>query len=173
LTSKSSKSSATPVKTIAPASTKPEPVDFNTILLEYGRSIIKSALDHLPEESQSLKDDIVAAKQVVVDRYDEMQTDLDGWKNRAGNLKSEIIDVRIDNAGLKRKLEAEKNTVENLRKQLKDELEGERKKSAELMENEIAKGKALEAELAKMKQDKKRKRESAVEIWEQVEKTKV
>ena len=62
--------------------------------------------------------------------------------------------------------------IQDLEKQLKDQSEG-KKRSADLLVKETEKRQALEVELADLKKDRKRKRESVAAIWEDAESIKL
>ena len=155
-----------------PISSQPQVDDFKFLVTEYGRSIIKSAFDHEPEEARTLKDNIIAAKEKIIVKHKTVENEL---KNAAGEirkLRSSVFELREVQVASDQAREVDSTTIQDLKKQHKDQWE-EKKRYAGLWEEETEKRKALEEELAGLKKDRKRKRESVAAIWEDAESIKL
>jgi hypothetical protein len=59
-----------------PTPSLPEPDEFKSALLEYGKAVIKSTIDHSPAEEESLVWDMRATKQNVMSTHDDMLREL-------------------------------------------------------------------------------------------------
>jgi hypothetical protein len=152
----------------------PEPglSEFRSLVTEYGPSIINSAIDHEPEEAGTLKDDIIAAKEKITVKHKSVENELKPSQGEVRKLRSSVIGLGTLQAASEHANEVAITTIQDLKKQHKHEWE-EKKRFAALLEEEAVKRKALEVELAELKRDKKRKRESVASIWEEAEKTKL
>jgi hypothetical protein len=144
--------------------------DFDTALLEYGRSILESVLDDTHDEDHLHENQIFHAKQKVRAQYDSAMNDL---KLHLSISKEENIRLRDSNS----RLEME---VLRLGEALKDE-EGSLRRAHQMAaiecckleisrEQEVERRKTLEAEMITLKQDRKRKAEQKAEMWERAEK---
>jgi hypothetical protein len=162
------KSASAPV----PIPSQPQIDDFKSLVTEYGRSIIKSALDHEPEEAGTLKDNIIAAKEKIIVRHKTVENELKIIEGEVRKLRSSVFKLREVQAVSDHVKEVDGTTIQDLKKQHKHEWE-EKKRFAALLEQETVKRKALEVELAELKRDKKRKRELVAAIWEEAEKIKL
>jgi hypothetical protein len=146
--------------------------DFKALVTEYGRSIIKSAMDHSPEEAVSLKNDIITAKEKVIVKYKTVEN---GLKIAEG--ENRILKANVDELLVARGLASQGSRMQRIAiKDLEGQLRYQRETTSicsDLLEKETEKNKALEVELAELKRDKKRKRESVASIWEEAEKIKL
>jgi hypothetical protein len=155
-----------------PIPSQPQIDDFQSLVTEYGRSIIKSALDHEPEEAETLKDSIIAAKEKIMVKHKTVENELKITEGEVRELRSSVLELREVQAASDHAKEVDTTTIQDLKKQHKHEWE-EKKRFAALFEQETVKRKALEVEMAELKRDKKRKRESVASIWEEAEKIKL
>lgn len=146
--------------------------DFKSLLTEYGRAIIRSAIDHPPEKFQCLKQNIITAKEKIIVKHKTVENELKIAEREIRKLRTSVTDLTDSKATTFKQLTAETKEVEALRAE-NTILSAQRTESSNQCKKEIAKRKALEGELATFKQDKKRKRESAASIWEEVEQTKL
>jgi hypothetical protein len=164
-----------------PPSIKPDPdsagihksqnkiAEFKTSLQDYGRSIIKSALEHTPEESHALEKNIITSKEKVIAHHTDISRKLEMAEIRNQNQEAIIKSKNTENAELKKKVEEQSSKIECLEKQSASQLSA-KLRLLDSVGVEERKVKDLEAELAKSRKDRKRKREDIVEVFERVEK---
>jgi hypothetical protein len=146
--------------------------EFELLLTGYGRSVIRSAMDHTPDEADTLKESIVDAKTNIVAKHNAVQDDLEVAKGEIIILGARNSKINADRVVYHGRLVAYREANKDLEKQL-DTLSQEKKISVESLEKETTRRKELEAELSAFKLDKKRKRESVAAIWEEVENVKL
>jgi predicted RNase H-like nuclease (RuvC/YqgF family) len=91
---------------------------------------------------------------------------------RNRNQEATIKSKNAENAELKKKVEEQRSKIECLEKQSASQLSA-KLRLLDSLEVEERKVKDLEAELATLRKDRKRKREDIVEVFERVEKVKV
>jgi hypothetical protein len=159
-------------QTTVPNVPEPELNDFKPLVTEYGRSIIKSALDHEPEEAVTLKENIVAAKEKIIVKYKTVENELKIAEGELRASRGMTSHRQRMYGGCIQTSKEDSTRIQDLEKQLKDQSEG-KKRSADLLVKETEKRQALEVELADLKKDKKRKRESVAAIWEEAERIKL
>ena len=155
-----------------PIPSEPQIDDFESLVVDYGRSIIKSAMEHEPEEAGPLKNNIIAAKEKIIVKYKTVENELKIAEGEVRKLKSSVSELSTMQVASDHAKEVDSTTIQDLKKQHKDQWEG-KKRLAGLLEEETVKRKALEVELAELKRDKKRKRDSVAAIWEEAEKIKL
>jgi hypothetical protein len=153
-------------------SIRTEATDFGSLLTEYSRSIIKSAIDHSPNDAEALKNNIVTAKEKVVVKHKTVENELKIAEGEVRKLKASNFELKNVQDALYKMRKVDATRIQNLEKQLKDETEG-KERDANLLAKETEDRQALEVELADLKKDKKRKRESIAAIWEGAEKVKL
>jgi chromosome segregation ATPase len=146
--------------------------EFKTSLQDYGRSIIRSALEHTAEESHVLEKNIITSRQEVIAHHTNVSQKLEMAELRNRNQEATIKSKNAENAELKKKGEEQRNKIEGLEKQSASQLSA-KLRLLDSLEVEERKVKDLEAELATFRNDRKRKREDIVEVFERVEKVKV
>jgi len=144
--------------------------DFDTALLAYGRSILESTLDDSHDEDQLHENEIFYTKQKVRAQYDSAVDDL---MLHLSISKEENRVLQNSNS----KLEAE---ISRLRRALEDQEASSRiayqKVATEcwehesLKDREVQKRETVEAQLSALKEDRKRKAEQKVVMWERAEK---
>jgi len=172
VTEAASTNPVTAAKTAIATELKPELNDFQSLVTGYGRAIIKSAMDHEPEDSDMLKQDIMAAKEKIIVKHQTIENKLETAEAEIRVLRSSVFDLRLEKAtsGITQRLDGCR--IERLERQLKDQAE-EYMKCMDLLTEETATRKVLEVESAKWERDKKRKRESVAAIWEDAESVKL
>jgi hypothetical protein len=153
--------------------------ELKSTLLEYGRSIIRSAMDQdQDQDAQNPETEIIIAKERVIAHYvntaQSLSEDLDLVKEvlseqqaKIGRLE-EIAALEEEKSSRIQDLELE---VELLKCEAK-EGEGhlaEMKRYQGLWEEDQETKKRLEAEVAGLKQDHKRKRDKMDELWKKME----
>jgi hypothetical protein len=146
--------------------------EFKSYLQYYGRSIIKSALEHTAEESLILEQNIITSKQEVIAHHTNVSQKLEMAETRNRTQEATIKSKNTENAELKKKVEEQRSKIECLEKQSAAQLSA-KLRLLDSLEVEERKVKDLEAELATLRKDRKRKREDIVEVFERVEKVKV
>jgi len=146
--------------------------DFKSLVTEYGRSIIKSAIDHEPEEAETLKTNIITAKEKIIVKHKTVENELQIAENEIHKLRTSVIDWKGKYNESSQTVKKDSTRIEDLEKKLKGQDEqGER--WADMWRSERVKRRALEVELADLKEDKKRKRDSVAAVWEQAESIKL
>jgi predicted S18 family serine protease len=167
-----------------PPSIKPDPdsadphqpqdkyAEYKSYLQDYGRSIIRSALQHTAEESYVLEKNIITSKEKVIAHHTNVSQKLEMAEIRNRNQEAIIKSKNTEKAELKKKVEEQRNKIECLEKQSASQLSA-KLRLLDSLEVEERKVKDLEAELATLRKDRKRKREDIVEVFERVEKVKV
>jgi chromosome segregation ATPase len=162
----------TAAETAVPTELKPEIDDFKSLVTEYGRSIIKSAMDHEPEEAATLKEDIMTAKEKIIVKYKTAENELEIAEAEIRTLKSSVFDLRLEKATSVITKRLDGSSIKALEKRLGDQSD-EMRRCTDLLEEETEKRNALELDLADLKKDRKRKRESVAAIWEDAESIKL
>jgi len=157
---------------IIPNPIKTNAIDFGSLLTEYGRSIINSAIDHSPTEAESLKNNIITAKEKVVVKHKTVDNELKMAEDEVRKVNNHVSVLRGIQKACDMAKKVDGTTIQNLKKQHKHELE-EKKRFAVLLEEETVKRRGLEVELEELRRDKKRKRESIAAIWEDAERVKL
>ena len=153
--------------------------EFKAILLEYSRSVIKSAMDHSSKETQDLEDAMRFSRGYVIAQYKQARNiiaafEMDWLAARDSIRKSEesITILKSDQARLNADLRLEM-TINDEVKRLYQAQRVKENRDFESWKEERARRKALEVKITTLKQDRKRKRENVAEIWEKVGKVKV
>jgi chromosome segregation ATPase len=146
--------------------------ELKTSLQDYGRSIIRSALEHTAEESHILETNIITSKEKVITLHTGVSQKLEMAEIRNRNQEATIKSKNTETAELKKKVEEQRSKIECLEKQSASQLSA-KLRLLDSLEVEERKVKDLEAELATLRKDRKRKREDIVEVFERVEKVKV
>ena len=157
----------------------PEGVDdFKSSLLDYGRSIIDSAMNE-DADPQTLESDIITAKEKLIAQFtavyqhlEELSDSLYSKDGEAARLRTEISELERAKAAM----EEEKSDVIQamdvdyaMMKNTAEDHYAEKEKYQKLfVEAEQGKREA-EAELAGIKQDNKRKRDRMEKMWGNVE----
>ena len=157
---------------VMPNPIKTNTTDFGSLLTEYGRSIIKSAIDHSPTETDSLKTNIINAKEKVVVKHKDVENELRIAQVEIQRLKANNLELRKAKAALYNNKKVDSTRIQDLEQQLKFQTEG-KERDADLLVKETKKRQALEVELGDLKKDKKWKRELVAAIWEDAEKVKL
>jgi len=148
-------------------------------LLEYSRSVIKSAMDHTSRETQALEHDMRLSKENVIAQYKQA-------KNTIATLKTELLAakestrqseennavLKADQLRLNADLKLEMQITDEVKRMYQAQMAKENR-DFETWKRERARRQGLEVEVATLKHDRKRKREDSAEIWEKVEKVKV
>jgi hypothetical protein len=158
--------------TAAPIPAKPQMDDFKALVTEYGGSIIKSAMDHSPEEAVSLKNDIITAKEKVIVKYKTVENDLKIAEGENRILKANVDELLVARGLASQGSRMQRITIKELERQLRHQRETA-SICVDSLEKETEKRKASEVELADLKNDKKRKRDSVAAIWEEAESVKL
>lgn len=178
------------------ASPPHEKTDFESALLEYGRAVIRSAMEHGPDEVKVLEDQIATTRGKVVTEHENSlkasQTHMVFVSQRNARLCQRVESLSHDRFSLGADLRAKAANIIELERELymeKDEtseyarlwsegseeirqLKEERGRSQEeyaQLDQECAE---LREECSKLRNEKK-KRKRVEEIWERVEKVKV
>jgi hypothetical protein len=153
--------------------------EFKANLLEYSRSVIKSAMDHTSKETQALEDTMIVYKEIVVAQYKQakntitaLETDLSLARVSNRVLEESITILKADQARLNADLKLEMQITDEVKRMYKAQLAKENR-DFESWKKEMARRQALEVEISTLKHEKKRKRDNVAEIWEKVEKVKV
>jgi hypothetical protein len=153
--------------------------EFKANLLEYSRSVIKSAMDHNPKETQALEGIMKLSKGNVIAQYKQAQntittleTDLLAARESIIQSEQSITILKADQARLNADLKLEMQITDGVKRMYQAQMAKENR-DFESWKKERARRQELEVEIATLKQDKKRKRENVAEIWEKVEKVKV
>lgn len=153
--------------------------EFKANLLEYSRSVIKSAMDHNPKETQALEGIMRLSKGNVVAQYKQAQntittleTDLSLARESIWVLEESIAKLKADQAGLNADLKLEIQITAEVKRMYQAQMARENR-DFDSWKKERAQRKQLEVEIGTLKHEKKRKRENVAEIWEKVEKVKV
>jgi len=153
--------------------------DFRSILLNYGRSIIRSAMGQdKDQDGQDLETDILNAKENVIAHYantaQSLSEDLDLVKEvlceqrgRIGELE-EIVALEEEKSSRIQDLELEVELLKAENIEVKGHL-AEKERYQTMWEKEQETKERLEAEVAELKQDGKRKRDRMDEVWKKME----
>jgi len=146
--------------------------EFQTSLQNYGRSVIKSALDHTTEESHVLENNIIASKEKVITHHTSLSQKLEMAEKRSQQQEVTIRSNFTELAELRKKVEEQRKIIEGQEKRNAAQLTA-KLGLLDSLEVEERKVKDLQSELADLRKDKKRKREDIVKVFERVEKVKV
>jgi len=146
--------------------------EFQTSLQNYGRSIIKSALDHTTEESHDLENNIITSKGEVIAHFTSVSQKLEMAEDKNQQQEITIKSNYTELAGLRKKLEEQRRIIEGQEKRNAAQLTA-KLGLLDSLEVEERKVNNLQSELANLRKDKKRKGEAIVEVFERVEKVKV
>jgi hypothetical protein len=153
--------------------------EFKANLLEYSRSVIKSAMDHTSKETQALEDTMIVYKEIVVAQYKQakntiitLETDLLAARESIILSEESNTILKADQARLNADLKLEMQIIDEVKRMYQAQMAKENR-DFESWKRERARRQALEVEIATLKQDKKRKRENVADFWEKVEKVKV
>ena len=144
--------------------------NFDAALLEYGRSILESTLDDSPEEDQLHEYEIFYTKQKVRAQYDSAVDDLKLHLSisKAENRKLQNSNSKLEDeiARLRQALEVQEASSRTAYQKVATECwEHTNSKSKEVEKRDKA-----EAQLSALKEDRKRKAEQKVVMWERAEK---
>ena len=153
--------------------------DFETFLVEYGRSFIRSAMYHnRDEEVGCLETDIFTAKERVIAHYGNsvrtILADLDLVKEalseqRAETKRLEQIEAVEEEKSVRiQDLESEVELLKSEKKQAEGYLADKMRYEKLLKEEQKAK-RGLEEEVAGLKEDNKRKRDKMDGVWKKME----
>lgn len=157
----------------------PEGVDdFKSSLLDYGRSIIDSAINE-DADPQTLESDIITAKEKLIAQFTAVYQHLEELSDSFYSRDGEAAELRTEISELKRAkaaMEEEKSDViqamdvDYAMKKKEAEDHCEEKERYQKMWEEAEKGrKKAEDELAGIKQDNKRKKDRMEKMWGNVE----
>jgi len=153
--------------------------EFKANLLEYSRSVIKSAMDHTPKETQALEDTMIVYKEIVVAQYKQakntittLEMDLLAAREAIRQSQGSNEALKADQARLNADLKLEMQITDEVKRMYQAQMAKENR-DFESWKKERARRQDLEVEIETLKQDKKRKREHVAEIWEKVEKVKI
>lgn len=138
--------------------------NFKSALRGYGESTIKSALEHPPEESDILEENIVTSRDKVIGKYEDIAKKLKAEEEKSKKIVVRNASLTKDKASLEKKLREEKATAGKAKKDHAGAL---------LFHSTMLKTVKDELSAAKANNSKKRKREELSEIWERAEKTKL
>jgi hypothetical protein len=134
--------------------------DFKTNLLEYSRSVIKSAMDHTPGETQALEDTMIVYKEIVVAQYKQAQNTIitletDLLAARESIIRSEESNtiLKADQARLNADLKLEMQITDEVKRMYQAQMAKENR-DFESWKKETARRQALEAEIATLKRNK-------------------
>jgi hypothetical protein len=168
-----------PLRRIAKEIYYPGENEFNANLLEYSRSVIKSAIDHDARDSQDLEENMIITKEKVIAQYRRSRRTITAFEttlsavNELGQQAEETIaTLKADQARLNADLKLEMQITDEVKRMYQAQIAKENR-DFESWKKERVRRQALEAEIATLKRDIKRKRENVAEIWEKVEKVKV
>jgi hypothetical protein len=157
----------------------PDKKDFELLLFEYSRSVIRSAMDHMDKEALALEENMTSTKEKVITQYSQAEatiTALETALSKANESTQQAEEsnavLRADQARLNADLKLEMEFTDDAKRKLQAQLAKENRYFGSWME-ERRRRQALEVEIASLQQDKKRKRENVAEIWEKVEKVRV
>jgi len=144
--------------------------DFDTALLAYGRSILESALDDSHDEDHLHENEIFYTKQKVRAQYDSAVADLNFHltlsKEENRKLQSSISTLEDELSRLRQALENQEASSRIAYQKVANECwEHTNSKSKKVEKREKA-----EAQLSALKEDRKRKAEQKVIVWERAEK---
>jgi hypothetical protein len=157
----------------------PEGVDdFKSSLLDYGRSIIDSAINE-DADPQTLESDIITAKEKLIAQFTAVYQHLEELSDSFYSRDGEAAELRTEISELKRAkaaMEEEKSDVIQamdvdyaMMKNTAEDHCAEKEKYQKLWEEAEKGRKEAEAELAGIKQDNKRKRDRMEKMWGNVE----
>jgi hypothetical protein len=129
-------------------------------------------MEHSPAESSTLERDIVITREQVIAQYSNAAAKLDTSEERNRQQATSIANLTNETRALRERLEAEKKKTESAEREAAAQL-SRKLELLDLMEVEENKVKDLEAEVAKYKTDRKRKREEVTKVWERAERIKL
>ena len=164
------------VKPPIPPARSPEPSleeadEFRSALLEYSEAVVRSTIQHAPQEAQNLKADIIDTKKKVIatheDELNELKTQLTSSEERNRQLNETIVIQESTRSSVESQLENEKSISLELERVLK--LERDRKERyKQLYEKRGLELKASKDECEQLQRECK-KRERPEEVWEAAE----
>jgi len=152
--------------------------DFKSSLLDYGRSIMISAVNDdcdsqtLVNDMNATKENVIAQHTVVCQHLEELSHSLDVKDVEASKLRAEISELEGANAAME---EEKSYVIQATEVELKmmtktaDNHCAEKEKYQKLWEEAEQGRREAETELAGIKQDHKRKRERMEKMWRNVE----
>jgi hypothetical protein len=145
---------------------------FKSLLLDYSRAIMTSTINHLPSQSQNMGDIIITTKDTVIAHYENTVQDLkihiSMERKQVRWLEATKATQELELQSSQKSWDEEKKTSSMLRRKLAEE-RSEKEKYKKAWEE----GALMREEYEDLKEEKKRKRQRAVEIWEKAEKAKV
>jgi hypothetical protein len=157
----------------------PDKKDFELLLFEYSRSVIRSAMNHTHKEALALEENMTSTKEKVIAKYSQAEatiTALETALSKANKSTQQAEEsnalLRSDQARLNVDLKLEMKFTDDAKRKLNAQSAKENREFRSWKE-ERARRQALEVKIASLEEDKKRKRENVAEIWEKVEKVKV
>ena len=153
--------------------------NFKSSLLDYGRSIMNSAVNDdcdsqiLVNEMNANKEKVIAQYTVICQHLEELSHSLDAKDEEASNLRTDVAELERAKAAM----EEEKSDViqamdvDYAMKKKEADNHCEEKERYQKMWEEAEKGRKEPepAELAGIKQDNKRKRDRMEKMWGNVE----
>jgi hypothetical protein len=129
-------------------------------------------MEHSPAESSTLERDIIISREQVIAQYSNAAAKLDASEERNRQQATSTANLTNETRELRERLEAEKKKTESAEREAAAQL-SRKLELLDLMEVEENKVKDLEAEVAKYKNDRKRKREEVTKVWERAERIKL
>jgi hypothetical protein len=152
--------------------------DFKSSLLDYGRSIMNSAVND-DYDSQTLENDMNAHKEKVIAQYtvicqhlEELSHSLYAKDEEASNLRTDVAELERAKAAMEEEksdvIQATEVDLMMMRKQAEDNW-AEKEKYQKLWEEAEQGKREAEAELSGTRQENKRKRERMEKMWGNVE----
>ena len=164
------KESTQPPKKTVPYGPERELAALRSSLQSYGRSIIKSALDHPAEAAEGLEKDIAACRENVIVRYNGIIMEAKSAREKNRRLEETNASLDIENGVLKRTMETDSTSFTRNEKRYKTQLADQ----AAIIKTQEEKIRTMTMEAAaKDTNDKKRKRKEVGAIWEKAEKTRL
>jgi hypothetical protein len=152
--------------------------DFRSSLLDYGRSIMNSAVND-DCDSQTLENDMNASKEKVIAQHTvicqhlaELSHSLYAKDEEASKLRTDVADLERAKAAMEKEKSdvIQAMDVDYAIKNKEAEVHYEEKEKYQKLWEEAEKGrKKAEDELAGIKQDNKRKRDRMEKMWGNVE----
>ena len=146
--------------------------DLKALLLDYSRAIIHSTVDYSPQQADNLEKAITSARDKVIDLYQSRLEDSEMLstvaKARIGQLQDKIAKEEQELLARNEEWKEDKESIIVLKRDLVEaRCDKERYKRA--WEGD----EGVRSEHKEMKEDKRRRREKAVKVWEKAEKVKL
>jgi len=146
--------------------------DLKALLLDYSRAIIHSTVDYSPQQADNLEKAITSAGDKVIDLYQSRLEDSEMLstvaKARIGQLQDKIAKEEQELLARNEEWKEDKESIIVLKRDLVEaRCDKERYKRA--WEGD----EGVRSEHKEMKEDKRRRREKAVKVWEKAEKVKL